>query len=141
MFSNYTLSNSKFFINFFFQIIFFIFFKFLFEKRKLYLKQFFKIFIYFLSIYLYIYQNPKFRIPKTLSHLSTLNPKSRLINRKGIIVFQSSLKVRVKVISVNIRSVTMNMLFVAISLHDFQSLGYILLKIFKITYTIYKLIL
>ncbi|WZY76180.1 hypothetical protein YC2023_022564 [Brassica napus] len=31
--------------------------------------------------------NPKFPIPKTLLHPSTLNPKSRLVNLKGISVF------------------------------------------------------
>ena len=60
----------------------------------------------FLSIYLYIYENLKFHIPKTLSHPSTLrhpstlSPKSRLVNPKVINVFYPSLKVRVKVVSV-----------------------------------------
>ncbi|WZZ34497.1 hypothetical protein YC2023_017898 [Brassica napus] len=52
-------------------------------------------------------QNSKFHIPKTLSHPSTLNPKSRYANPMGINVFYSSLKVR-KMVSVNMKSGTMN---------------------------------
>ena len=115
MFSNYTFSNLNFFINFFF-IFFFCFFSNLrFENRKLCLKLFFKFFKKFLSIYLYIYYNPKFHILKTLSHPSTLNSKSRLVNLMGISVFYPSLKVKVKVISVYMKSGTMNVVFVVIS--------------------------
>ena len=53
--------------------------------------------------------------PKTLSHPLSLNPKSRLVNPRGISVFYPSLKVRVKVISVDMKSDTINMVFVAIS--------------------------
>ena len=101
MFSNYTFSNSNFLI---------FFSKFLFENQKLFLKLFLKIFIYFSSIYLYIYWNPKFHIPKTLPHPLTLNPNYRLVNPRGIIV-----KVKVKVVSVNMKSDTINVVFVAIS--------------------------
>ena len=125
MFSNYTFSNLNFFIiffiKFFFRIFFRTFFKFFFEKRKLCLKLFFKKIYVFLSIYLYIYQNPKFHIQKSLPHSLTLNPKSRLVNSKDIIVFYPSLKVSVKVISVNMKSGTMNVLFVAISLDNFMT--------------------
>ena len=86
MFSNYTFSNSN--------------------LKKKFKKN--------LSICLYIYQNPKFHIPKILPHLSTLNPKSRLVNPKGISIFYPSLKVMVKVISVNIKSCIMNVVFVTI---------------------------
>ena len=41
---------------------------------------------------------------------------SRLVNPMGINVFYPSLKVREKVISVNMKSGTMNVVFVAISL-------------------------
>ena len=70
----------------------------------------------FLSIYLYIYENLKFHILKILLHPSTLNPKSRLVNSKGISVFYPSLKMMVKMVSVNMKSGTINVIFVAISL-------------------------
>ncbi|WZY90417.1 hypothetical protein YC2023_047152 [Brassica napus] len=54
------------------------------------------------------FYNPKFHIPKTLLHPSTLNPKSRLVNPKDIIVFYPSLKVRIKMVSINMKSGTMN---------------------------------
>ena len=66
----------------------------------------------FLSIYLYIYENLKFHILKILLHPSTLNPKSRLVNSKGISVFYHSLKMRIKMISVNMK---IDIIFVAIS--------------------------
>ena len=71
---------------------------------------------YFLSIYLYIYYNPKFYIPKTLPHPSTLNPKSRLVNPRDISVFYYSLKVMVKMVIVNMKNDTINVVLVAISL-------------------------
>ena len=40
---------------------------------------------------------------------------SRLVNPRGISIFYPSLKVRVKVISVNMKIGTMNVVFVAIS--------------------------
>ena len=68
--------------------------------------------IIFLSIYLYIYYNPKFYIPKTLPHPSTMNSKSRIVNFKSISIFYLSLKVMVKMISVNMKS---GVVFVVIS--------------------------
>ena len=50
------------------------------------------VFLNILSIYLYIYQNLKFHIPKTLSHPSTLNSKSRLVNTRDINVFLPFIK-------------------------------------------------
>ena len=44
-------------------------------------------------------------------------PKFRLVNLMGIRVFYPSLKVMVKVISVNMKVGTMNLVFVAISQH------------------------
>ena len=63
MISNYTFSNSNFFIIFsfdFFRIFFFIFFYFFFQNIFLKIENyvwnyFFNLYIYFLSIYLYIY--------------------------------------------------------------------------------------
>ena len=46
---------------------------------------------------------------------STLNPKSRLVNLMDISVFYSSLKMRVKVISVDMKNGIMNVVFVVIS--------------------------
>ena len=63
MFSNYTFSNSNFFINFFFEIFFsifffIVFFKFLFEKRKLCLKLFLKkIYIFFKYLFIYLLES------------------------------------------------------------------------------------
>ena len=52
---------------------------------------------------------------KTLPHSSTLNHKSRLVNPTGINVFYHSLKVKVNVVSVNMKNNTMNVVFVVIS--------------------------
>ena len=43
---------------------------------------------------------PKFYIPKTLPHPSTLTPKSRLVNHRDINIFYTSLKVMLKKVSV-----------------------------------------
>ena len=101
------------FYNFFFNF----FSNFFLKKRKLCLKLFFKNFYIFLGIYLYIYQNFKFHIPKTLPHPSTLNPKSILVNPNDIIIFCPSLNVRVKMDSVNMKNGTTNVLFVVIFLY------------------------
>ena len=103
-------------------------FFFIFENRKLCLKLFFQFFIYFLSIYLYIYQNFKFHILKILPHPSTINPKSRLVNTMSITIFYFSLKVSVKVISVNIKIDLMNVVFVTIS-------HYFILRIYNLIAT------
>ena len=109
MFSTYIFSNSNFFIIFFWTY----FLKISFWKSKLILKLFF---YFFLSIYLYIYYNPKFHILKTLPHPSTLNPKSRLVDPNIINVFYPSLKVMVKIVSVNMKSCIINVVFLTISL-------------------------
>ena len=96
----------KLFSNFFFQNFFL--------KIENMFETIFLFFLYFLSIYLYIYWNPKFHIPKTLPHPSLLNPKSRLVNPRGTKIFYPSLKVRVKLISVNMKSGITNVVFVAI---------------------------
>ena len=99
------------FLNFFRTIFFQNFFlkiKIMFET-VLKKKNFKNIYIYiYLFIYLFIYQNLNFYIPKTLLHFSTLNFKSKLVNPKGIDVFYPSLKLRIKMVSVNKKSGTMN---------------------------------
>ena len=57
----------------------------------------------------------KFHIPKILLHPSILNLNSRLFNPRVINVFFPSLKVRVKMVSINMKNGTMNMIFLAIS--------------------------
>ena len=66
--------------------------------------------------------NPKFHIPKILLHPSTLNPKFRLVNHRSINVIYPSLKMKIKVVSVNMKIGTMNAIFVRIS---HKSLTYI----------------
>ena len=82
------------------------------------MKLYFKIFYIYIFKYLFIYllesqilhsTNP------TPPHPSTLNPKYILVNPSDIRVFFPSLKMRVKMISVNMKSGTMNVVFVAIS--------------------------
>ncbi|WZZ34911.1 hypothetical protein YC2023_018312 [Brassica napus] len=53
--------------------------------------------------------NPKFHIPKTLPHPSTLKHKFGLVNSRGLSIFYHSLKVRVKVI-IDMKSGTMNVI-------------------------------
>ena len=48
--------------------------------------------------------NMVFHILKTLSHPSTINHKSRLVNLRGINVFYFLLKMRVKMVSVNMKN-------------------------------------
>ena len=110
MFSNYNFSNSNFFIkkkfDFFFEI-FLLFFQNLFSKIENY------VWNYFLYVYIRILN---FLFQKLYPTPSTLNSKSRLVNPRNINVFYSLLKVRVKVISINMKSGTMNVIFVAIFL-------------------------
>ena len=73
MFSNYTFSNSNFFINFF---------------TNFFLKFFKYLFIYLLEF--------KISYSDNLTHPSTLNSKARLVNPRDISVVYPSLKVRVK---------------------------------------------
>ena len=51
-----------------------------------------------------------------LPHPSTINPRSILVNPMDINIFYPSLKVGVKVVSVNMKNDTMNVVFVAICL-------------------------
>ena len=98
MFTNYTFSNSNFFI------IFFLNRKIMFETIK-------KKYVC-LIIYLYIYYNTKFHISKNLPYPSTLNSKLRLVNPNGISIFYPSLQVMVKMVSINMKSGIMNVVFV-----------------------------
>ena len=77
----------------------------------------------------YTFSNPNFSIifelfflilfknRKTLVHPSTINPKSRLINSMVVNVFYPSLKVKVKVVNVNMKNDTMNVVFLTITLY------------------------
>ena len=53
----------------------------------------------------------KFHIPKILLHPSILNLNSRLFNPRVINVFFPSLKVRVKMVSINMRSGILKIVF------------------------------
>ena len=116
MFSNYNFSNSIFFIIFFSNFLLNFFQNFVLKIENYVWNYLFNFFFKKLSIYLYIYLNLKFYIPKTLLHPSTLNPKFRLVNPRGINVFYLSLKVKVKIICINMKSGHMNMVFMTISL-------------------------
>ena len=87
---------------------FFYFFEFCFSnfflKIKNYVWNYFVIYI-FIRILNFTFQKP---------HSSTLNPKSKLNKPRIINVFYPSLKVRVKVVSVNIKKITMNVIFLII---------------------------
>ena len=81
----YFLKNTYIFEFFFLESYFF--FKNNFWKSKIIFEIILKLFFCLLSIYLYIYYNPKFHITKTLPHPSTLNHKCRLVNRTIINIF------------------------------------------------------
>ena len=98
----------KFFSNFFFY-----FFQNFFLKIKNYVWNYFFLKNYIFFKYLFIYL---LDIPKTIPHLSTLKRKCKLVNPRGISIFYPSLKMRVKVISVNMKNGAMNVVFVAIFL-------------------------
>ena len=51
----------------------------------------------------------------TKSHPSTLNHKFRLVNPRIINIFYFSLKMRVKTVNVNMKSGTMNIIFLTIN--------------------------
>ena len=99
----------------FLNLFFYIFPKFFFENRKLCLKLFLNFFKIFKYLFIYLLES-EISHSKTLSHLLTLNSKSRLVNFMGINIFYPLLKVMVKIIIVNMKNGTTNVIFATISL-------------------------
>ena len=99
MFSNYTLSNSI-----FFKIIFEFFFQNFLLKIEISFETIFYTFYEFIYIFIRI-------LNFILKPPLILNPKFRLVNSRVINVIYPSLKVSVKMVSVNMKSGNMNVVF------------------------------